>query len=102
MERLDQLSRGLVVAGVDRVEHLFDEFRAQLVLVVDRAGIERRIAGGAAAMCSLSLIRAPLAWTRVRALLWSGPLWRNQPRLPKSRFFRSSDPRSFPWPTPTA
>ena len=41
MERLDQLSSGLVVAGVDRVEHPFDEFRAQPVLIVDRIGIER-------------------------------------------------------------
>ena len=60
MERLDQLARGLVVAGVDRVEHLVDEFRAQPVLLVDRIGIGRRILGGAAAMCSLSLIGAPL------------------------------------------
>ena len=34
MERLDQLARGLIVARVDRVEDLVDEFRAQPVFFV--------------------------------------------------------------------
>ena len=36
VERLDQLARGLVVAGLDRVEHLVDEFGPKPVFVVDR------------------------------------------------------------------
>ena len=35
VERLDQPARGLVIAGLDRVEHLVDEFRAKAVFLVD-------------------------------------------------------------------
>ena len=66
MERFDQLSSGLVVAGVDRVEHPFNKFRAQLVLFVDRIGIERRISWGRGGdMLALAQLALP-ALTRLR------------------------------------
>ena len=93
VERLDQLARGLIVAGIDGVEHLVDEFRPQPVFIVDHArgrnpaGARRRYARSR----SLSLPSiGPGA-----ALLWSRLLWRNHRRAPKSRFCRTFHPE-FP------
>ena len=41
MKRLDQLARGFIVAGVNRIENRVDEFRAEAVFLVDRAAVRR-------------------------------------------------------------
>ena len=71
--------RGLVVAGLDRVEHLVDELRAQPVFVVDRARIGGMTDGGVLALAHDRLPRFDPA----AALLWMAALWRKQPRDPK-------------------
>ena len=64
VERLDEPARGLVVAGVDRVENLVDEFRAQPVFLVDHragAGFDSGQRGGDVVDLGHD---APLGWTR--------------------------------------
>ena len=56
MERLDQRARALVVARLDPLDHLADEFGLQPVVLVE-PGLGRRGAGArAGASSSLSLI----------------------------------------------
>ena len=94
MERLDQLARGLVVAGLDRVEHLVDEFRAQPVFLVDRR--DARFARGRRRRCSRSRSCAhSLDWTARAALLWARLLWRKPAAAPKSRRLRTFHSRSL-------
>ena len=83
MERLDQLARGLVVAGVDRVEHLVDEFRPQPVFGVHRALVSLgHRARRARRRYSRSRSCASLP-TRGARLLLPGLHWRNRTAAPK-------------------
>ncbi|QNP44166.1 hypothetical protein H9L15_06550 [Sphingomonas daechungensis] len=64
MKRLHEPPRGLVIANLDGVEHFFDEFRPQPILIVDRClslGL-----GAAVAMFSLSLMPWTPSSTRAR------------------------------------
>ena len=81
MKRLDQLARGLVVAGVDRVEHLVDELGAQPILLVDRAIAAPDPSGTAAAIARSRPCRSPRL-DPVPPSYGRAPLWRNHGRRP--------------------
>jgi peptidylprolyl isomerase len=79
VERLDQAPRGLVIARLDRVEHLVDELGPKPVFIVDMMRIASGFGRGLLALAHDRLPRLD----RNGALLWAGPLWRKQRRIPK-------------------
>ena len=99
MKRLDQGAGGVVIASLDRVEHLGDEIGAQPVLGIHhRAKIARRRqivvkqGGGGFALSH------PGSLTPRAALLWPRRLWRN----PSDMLKAPPEPlmEMTPWPTP--